>query len=312
MLQQGDVAQFHTQNYVASGPNCKMSFWYFKESSGGALLRVLSENNVKKDKFEVRFKKETDTADWTNGEATFPSKSHFSVVIEVIFGSGYLSSMAIDDIEFKNCSADEPPVECGLQEIMCEDEKRCIKEWEWCDGKPDCNGGTDEKNCKRVHGDCHFDDDWPELCGWQTKELLQFEWSRANKSRSGETGPPSSRNASGSYLYMDSSKADEGDRAGVQTPVFKPNDGNCHLRFWYYMHGSKAMGTLVVLSEGEDGQSFPVFTVKGAQGQQWNYTHKVIGNDQHFRVTFVGVRGGDDKTDIAIDDVTFTEGCEKG
>ncbi|CAL1289274.1 unnamed protein product [Larinioides sclopetarius] len=313
MLQQGDVAQFHTQNYVASGPNCKMSFWYFRESTGGALLRVLAENNVKKDKFEVRFRNDSDgKAIWSNGEATFPSKSHFSVVIEMIFGSGYLSSMAIDDIEFKNCRPDEPPVECGLQEYMCKDKKKCIQEWERCDGKPDCNGGTDEQNCPRVHGDCHFDDDWPELCDWQTKELLQFEWERANQSRSNETGPPSSRNAKGFFLYMDSSKAEEGERAGVQTPVFKPNEGNCHLRFWYYMHGSTTIGTLVVLSEGENGQSFPVFTKKGPQGQQWNYAHHAIGNDQHFRVTFMGIRGGDDKTDIAIDDVTFTQGCEKG
>lgn len=67
-----------------------------------------------------------------------------------------------------------------------------------------------------------------------------------------------------------------------------------------------------VRSEGEDGQTFPLFTKKGPQGEDWNFGHALVGNDQPYRVSFIATRGGDDKTDIAIDEVSFTYGCAEG
>ena len=62
-----------------------------------------------------------------------------------------------------------------------------------------------------------------------------------------------------------------------------------------------------------EGQIFSVWKKKGPQEKRdWQYAHAEVGNSHDYRISFVATRGGDDKTDIAIDEVHFTYGCEKG
>lgn len=52
----------------------------------------------------------------------------------------------------------------------------------------------------------------------------------------------------GNYLYIHSAIQREGDVAKVTTRTTYPASiGLCHLRFWFYMHGSDRMGTLKVI-----------------------------------------------------------------
>lgn len=51
----------------------------------------------------------------------------------------------------------------------------------------------------------------------------------------------------GKFLYVRSAVQREGDIARVTTRhPFPASIGRCHLRFWFYMHGSDRMGTLKV------------------------------------------------------------------
>ena len=53
----------------------------------------------------------------------------------------------------------------------------------------------------------------------------------------------------GKFLYIHSAIQREGDTAKVTTrSPFPASIGRCHLRFWFYMHGSDKMGTLKVIS----------------------------------------------------------------
>lgn len=51
----------------------------------------------------------------------------------------------------------------------------------------------------------------------------------------------------GRFLYVSSAVQREGDVATVMTKApFPASTGVCHLRFWYYMYGSRRMGALKV------------------------------------------------------------------
>lgn len=57
-----------------------------------------------------------------------------------------------------------------------------------------------------------------------------------------------SKGGGGSFLYIYSATQREGDVARVTTrSPFPASIGQCHLRFWFYMHGSDRMGTLKVI-----------------------------------------------------------------
>lgn len=57
-----------------------------------------------------------------------------------------------------------------------------------------------------------------------------------------------STGSGGNFLYVHSATQREGDVAKVTTrSLFPASIGICHLRFWFYMHGSDRMGTLKVI-----------------------------------------------------------------
>ncbi|XP_076347182.1 MAM and LDL-receptor class A domain-containing protein 1-like [Tachypleus tridentatus] len=311
------IAHLHSKVFVISGPHCKLTFWYHMWGKNMGSLSVILKNTQLSTKAQTVWMLAGDQGNaWHQASIEINYRRQFSIMFEAKHGNGFLTNMAIDDIKYLDCDPDSPPLTCITEEWQCSSIPQCIKIWEYCDGKYDCNDKSDEYKCISQYGDCSFDDDdWLTSCDWQLLKDSNFYWSRAQKSHSNKTGPDRDQNPrqKGYYLFINSSEHELGEHAGVSTPVFKANTGNnCHLRFWYYMFGSDKMGQLQVMVNGLGGQSYMVWKKTGNQEQKWLYAHILVGSSQDYQVLFLGIVGGDNYTDIAIDEVKFTSGCKDG
>lgn len=64
-----------------------------------------------------------------------------------------------------------------------------------------------------------------------------------------------------------------------------------------------------VYTVGNSGTSLLMWAATGNHGRQWTYADVILSNIAPFRVTFQAEVGGDMWTDIALDDIAYTEEC---
>jgi hypothetical protein len=121
------------------------------------------------------------------------------------------------------------------------------------------------------------------------------------------------QNGKGTYLVLKSSATDFGKRARIITPWVKSiNDRFCALRFYYYMFGKPAeMGSLTVYARfsNQSTDTLNLFSTSGNSGQQWLRSITPVSDLRPFQFVIEGHVGKGNEGDVAIDDVSFSEGC---
>ncbi|CDQ56054.1 unnamed protein product [Oncorhynchus mykiss] len=213
------------------------------------------------------------------------------------------------------------PASCpAVTDFVCQSGD-CIESHLVCDSKADCADESDEVDCGYIvglPGACNFDmpkDMWEETCQLTQDPDDDFDWRIGQRRDTPGTGPPfdHSPGGEGKFLYVHSATEREGDIAKVTTRnPFPASIGLCHLRFWFYMHGSDRMGTLKVYTVGSSGTRLLMWAASGNHGDRWSYASVILSNTTPFRVTFQAEVGGDVWTDIALDDISFTTQCVVG
>lgn len=63
---------------------------------------------------------------------------------------------------------------------------------------------------------------------------------------------------------------------------------------------------------GSSGIPLLMWAASGGYGKGWGYSNVVLSNPHPFRVSFQAEVGGNEWTDIAIDDLSFTQECVIG
>ncbi|XP_067863191.1 MAM and LDL-receptor class A domain-containing protein 1 [Heptranchias perlo] len=317
----GDKAHMKSSMWKESSVKCTLSFWYYISRKATGLIRVL----IKTDKYlsEVWNKTGNQGDRWNKAEIHLRKKRNFEIIFEGIRTKNFGGGAAIDDIQFKNCAPDDSlsgfcP---AVTDYICQNAK-CIESDLVCDYKSDCEDESDEFDCSRfanIPGSCNFDGpterSWITDCGLMQNNDDDFDWTIGNKSITAGTGPLTDHTpgVGGMFLYIDSKAQREGDIARITTThLFPASVGVCHLRFWYYIYGSKEMGTLKVYSAGESGMPLLMWSVTGNKKDNWIYANVIVSNNYPFEVVFEAEVGGDDRTDIAIDDISFTLECVAG
>ena len=100
----GSKAQLTSYRYYASHPHCVMSFWYFMRGNNiGSLSIILKQ---KDGSYNELLKLKSDQGDsWRNYNVTIGAHKNFEIIFEAERGDGYLSDIAIDDVQFFDCFA---------------------------------------------------------------------------------------------------------------------------------------------------------------------------------------------------------------
>ncbi|XP_014036210.2 MAM and LDL-receptor class A domain-containing protein 1 isoform X1 [Salmo salar] len=317
----GDKAHMKSSVWKESSATCKLTFWYYisHKASGTIRLLVKTENNGVT---EVWNKTGNQGEEWNRAEVPLRKLRNFEVIFEGIRSRDVSGGAALDDLQFTDCDPSAMvPASCpAVTDFVCQSGD-CIESHLVCDSKADCADESDEVDCGHIvglPGACNFDmpkDMWEETCQLTQDPDDDLDWRIGQRRDNPGTGPPfdHSPGGEGKFLYVHSATEREGDIAKVTTRnPFPASIGLCHLRFWFYMHGSDRMGTLKVYTVGSSGTRLLMWAANGNHGDRWSYASVILSNTTPFRVTFQAEVGGDVWTDIALDDISFTTECVVG
>lgn len=135
------------------------------------------------------------------------------------------------------------------------------------------------------------------------------------------TGPAmdssSDRSTAGGYAYIDSSfPRRPGDRARLVSPNFSASSADTPMcmHFWFHMFGP-GIGTLKLFLRNFRSLDAPlreIWSLSGNAGNTWFIAEITISSVDDFQLMFEASVGNTEMGDIALDDISFTQGSCPG
>ncbi|XP_075444758.1 MAM and LDL-receptor class A domain-containing protein 1 [Ascaphus truei] len=294
-----------------TGPKCKLVFWsYMNGATVGSLQVLITYANVT---YELWSQSGKQGAQWKKAEVFLGTRSFFQIVLRAKRGVSYVGDVNVDDVAFEDCSPMLiPDKECTSDEFMCSN-KYCIPKDNLCDFVNDCADNSDENPyiCSAFTGRCDFEFD---LCDWKQNQNDDFDWNlRAGSTPTGGTGPVTDhtlQNPFGIYIFIESSFPHlPRQGARITGPMINRWSKNCKLIFYFHMFG-ESIGSLAIYQVTVSNQEIVLLNLTGDQGNFWQRKEITLQHvDEDFQVTFEGKIGKDQRGDIALDDLMFTNEC---
>ncbi|CAM1320644.1 Uncharacterised protein g7537 [Pycnogonum litorale] len=312
-------AFLHSEMHSSSSHSCVLQFWYsayskFSNDMGHLQVIVKTVIGTK----QIWRSNATHDADWKKATAKIGNREEFVIVFEAVHGESYHSDVALDDIKFIDCASAEFVENCGPDEFMCTDSTGCIPSYRYCDKQIDCYDQSDELNCHPSYGDCNFDSPDLKMCLWKSdSSSSDVSWQIGSSLKNGpphDHSPRTGTGTDGRFLYVDSEGQVDGATAMLTGPTFNATHSACHMSFFYYMSGSKNVGSLqVYLRSDVDNRTKLVWELNGDQGARWKHAELSWWNPQNYRVQILAeIEEKDGRCSTAIDDIHFSKHCSDG
>jgi len=294
-----------------TGPGCALEFYYYINNTGRSLAVYGRYGTQSSRLFYTIW---TTSGKWKRQVAwlgTRPTGWQLQFY-------AYRTFVAIDDIKLVNCSlAPDRGGQCNAYEVGCIN-GACVAGNKACDYQNDCGDNSDELSsvCSAYKERCNFEGS---TCNWLQVQGDNFDWTRKRGTTgSFDTGPGTDHTrgtSRGYYMYIETSyPRKSNDSAQLMSVPFKPVTGSndCRLRFFYHMYGEHVneLNIWLKTSQSPYDPMRKVWAKKGNQGDFWLRGEVNLSfMKMNFQVVIEGKRGGGYKGDIAIDDVSFTPGC---
>ncbi|XP_060769552.1 receptor-type tyrosine-protein phosphatase kappa isoform X4 [Neoarius graeffei] len=160
-------------------------------------------------------------------------------------------------------------------------------------------------------GGCSFDDG-PAQCDYQQDPYDDFDWTHVSAQEVPYLSPELPQ---GSYMMVDSSQHDPGEKARLQLPLMKENDTHCiDFNYLLYSADGSSPGTLNVLVKVNKGPvANPIWNISTHTGNTWRKAELAVSTfwPNEYQVIFEADVNGR-RGFIAIDDVqVLSYPCDK-
>ncbi|XP_041421793.1 MAM and LDL-receptor class A domain-containing protein 1 isoform X2 [Xenopus laevis] len=309
----GHMAYIMTPLISLTGPKCKLAFWtYMNGATIGSLQVLIKFGNVT---YEVWSQSGKQGPQWNRAEVFLGTLSYFQIVLRAKRGVSYIGDVTVDDISFEDCAPMPTPSKaCSADEFKCSN-KYCIPKDSLCDYVNDCADNSDEYPflCNAFIGRCDFEFDF---CNWRQNQNDDFDWNlRAGSTPTVATGPVTDhtlKNPSGYYIFIESSFPHlPAQGAKISGPMISRWSKNCKLVFYFHMFGS-GIGTLSVYQMTVSNKEILLLNLTGDQGNFWQKRELTLHSiEEDYYIEFHGKIGINQRGDIALDDILFTNECFK-
>ncbi|XP_012145693.1 anaplastic lymphoma kinase isoform X2 [Megachile rotundata] len=329
---EGEKAQMWSVTIPPTGTRCVLELSLYQvEMKDGAIKLLITTNNTSSIAVE---KAGNNHAKWDVTRFKLGAISqHHRLLLEFLLPYSN-SSVGVDNIRLIDCFPErlQPGTACTDNMFHCSN-GLCLNRTHVCDLTKDCPNGEDEGlDCDKIpeNARCNFEHGW---CGWRNVPGRPLIWTlHQGPTPSEKTGPSydhTYRNASGTYAYVNMSKAvnmpkaNYGSRGTIESPLYNPTPPyssdekspyykTCEVRFFYHQYGahSGSLGLYLVQVKPHQNQSESLWWSYGDRGDVW-YNQAITLPDIRYRyfLQFEASRGISSKGDVAIDDFSLSPEC---
>ncbi|XP_058498690.1 MAM and LDL-receptor class A domain-containing protein 2 isoform X1 [Solea solea] len=223
--------------------------------------------------------------------------------------------LAIDDIDFRNCTLPEPQPLCPENMFVCNN-RVCVEHSNVCDFSDDCGDWSDEINCEQ-HGvveRCSFN---MGLCSWTQSDVDTpgDEWKVGQGLNMWPNhGPPrdhTQNSAAGFYIIPATHLTMKGQTSEILSKTLLPGL-NCSVRFFYFSLDGDAAARLTVLSRtlGSGSGDTLLWLRENSQNYSWQRADVMFSSSANSKIVFRYEHGDARRGLVAVDDISFSKECE--
>ncbi|XP_077865040.1 MAM and LDL-receptor class A domain-containing protein 2-like [Saccoglossus kowalevskii] len=310
-IDEGQVAHLRSETVSAvDTQDACLSFYYYRNGSGTGDINVYYETATSTTMIWSSIYDNPTAENWFLGQIAINASETLSFIVEGVAGSSEVADIAIDDIEYVDGQC---LTQTTASTFYCDDGVTVIDGSQRCNWQLDCPTGSDEVNCELALADylCTFEEG---MCGWRQDNVTDdFDWTRwKGDTPISHTGPGVDHTlgtSEGYYLFVEANSVDDHDRGRLISSSLPPSpvDGHC-LQFWYHMLGSY-VGDLNIYVLDSHGTENKIWTRMGTQGNEWRHGQRDLHITTEYEIIFEASRITHKRSDIAIDDLSVTNGA---
>nr|XP_033506790.1 MAM and LDL-receptor class A domain-containing protein 1 [Epinephelus lanceolatus] len=249
---------------------------------------------------------------WHHGEVTVGRiPQDFNILFEASRAFNSRGHIAVDDIDFTNCTLPEPQPLCPGNMFTCNNNV-CVEQNQVCDFSDDCGDRSDENNCETHAERCSFEQG---LCSWARSDVdtPRVEWMRHKGQEAWpKYGPPrdhTHNSAAGQYIIPGTDLTEKGQASEILSKTLLPSY-NCTVRFFFFSLDDAPARLTAQSRTRQSGSDDTLLWLRGtAQSYSWQRAEVTFSSSDNSKIVFRYERGEGLRGLVALDDISFSKEC---